>query len=304
MTQHSSSTLSAVVPKSGELSVRPTRIAWQRTAGRFFRFSAAASAGAIILVALLILILLSPWLMPHDPNAMDLKAKLAAPSADHLFGTDDLGRDILSRTLAGARLSIGVGLAVVFAASLFGTLVGMIGAYFGGYSDQVVMRAADAFLAFPSLILAMALAAAMGAGVVSAAVAIAITSWPKYSRLVRSVVLVTKRTDYVSAAQAIGVQPLGILWRHVLPNSLSPILVQATLDMGAVILLMSGLSFIGFGVKPPTAEWGSMVSTGRNYIITHWWVATIPGLAILVTVIAFNLFGDGLRDWLDPRLRK
>lgn len=267
------------------------------------RFSPVAAIGGTVILVLLLVGLFAPFIITHNPDAIELKAKLKPPSTEHYFGTDDLGRDIFSRTVIGARLSLVMGLVVVLIAGVVGSFVGVVGGYLGGTVDQIIMRSADAFLAFPSLILAMALAAAMGPGVSSAVIAIAVTTWPQYARLVRSVVLVIRETEYVLAARALGVRPLRIIFVYIIPNSFAPILVRATLDLGVVILLVAGLSFIGFGVQPPTAEWGAMVSTGRNFMVTHWWVATIPGLAILLSVTGFNLFGDGLRDWLDPRLR-
>lgn len=268
------------------------------------RFSPVAGIGGGVILVFVLAGILAPVIATHDPNEIRLKEKLVPPSSSHFFGTDDLGRDIFSRTVTGARLSLAMGLIVVLIAGTSGTIAGVVSGYFGGNADQFIMRSVDAFLAFPSLILAMALAAAMGPGIVSAILAISATRWSQYARLARSVVLVVRESEYVLAARSLGVRPMRIIFRHVMPNALSPMLVKATLDMGFVILLVSGLSFIGFGVQPPTAEWGSMVSQGRNFMATHWWVATIPGLAILLCVTGFNLFGDGLRDRLDPRLRK
>lgn len=290
--------------------VKPETRRWVGVTFRFVsslkdlaRFSPVAAIGGTVILILLLTGVFAPLIITHEPETIDLKAKLKPPSIEHYFGTDDLGRDIFSRTIMGARLSLVMGLVVVLIAGIFGSLIGVVAGYLGGTIDQIVMRSADAFLAFPSLILAMALAAAMGPGVSSAIIAIAVTTWPQYARLVRSVVLVIRETEYVLGARALGVQPIRIIFRYIIPNSFAPILVRATLDLGVVILLVAGLSFIGFGVQPPTAEWGAMVSTGRNFMVTHWWVATIPGLAILLSVTGFNLFGDGLRDWLDPRLR-
>lgn len=271
---------------------------------RLSRFSPIAGIGGGVILVFLLTGIFAPLIATHDPNAINLKEKLAPPSSAHFFGTDDLGRDIFSRTVTGARISLTIGLVVVFIAGISGSIAGLMGGYLGGRIDRIIMRSADAFLAFPSLILAMALAAAMGPGIFSAIIAIAVTSWPKYARLVRSVVLGIKKVEYVLAARSIGAHPMRIIFRHIMPNSLAPVLVQATVDIGLVILLASGLSFIGFGVQPPTAEWGAMVSRGRNFLVTHWWVPTIPGLAILASVMGFNLFGDGLRDWMDPRLRE
>lgn len=219
------------------------------------------------------------------------------------MGTDKLGRDIFSRILYGARISVVVALAVVIMAGGVGTLLGLLAGYIGGLVDEIMMRVTDIFFAFPSLILAMAIAGALGASLANAVIAVAAVSWPVYARLVRGQVLGLREQEFVQAARALGVPTWQILLRHILPNTLAPLLVQVTFDMGAAILSVAGLSFIGFGAQPPTPEWGVMISEGRNFITSHWWVADMPALAILLLVLAFNLVGDGLRDLLDPRLR-
>lgn len=247
---------------------------------------------------------LAPWVAPYPPHEQNVAQAFRAPGRGHLLGTDELGRDVLSRILHGGRISFTVGLVTVSFASTVGTGVGLVSGWVGGALDQLLMRVADVFLAFPQLVLAMAVAAVLRPGLVSTVVAVAATAWPVYARLVRSVVLSVREREFVEAARALGEPSLKVLWRHVLPNSLAPIIVRATMDVGMSILIAANLSFLGFGVQPPAPEWGAMVSGGRNYILSAWWVATFPGLAILLTVLACNLLGDMLRDSLDPRLRK
>jgi peptide/nickel transport system permease protein len=249
------------------------------------------------------MIIVGPSVAPFDPNAVALSDRLLSPSATHLFGTDSLGRDVLSRVLYGARLSLPTGVVVVLIGALIGTSWGGIAAYAGGWIEEGMMRVTDVFLAFPALILAMAIAAALGIGVISAVGAMVVVWWPSYARLARSLVIVQRDQDYVLAARVLGYSPARILVRHILPNATGPLIVLMTLDVGNAILTFSGLSFLGLGVVPPTAEWGAMISAGR-LLITQWWVATFPGLAIVSVVLAFNFLGDGIRDWLDPRARR
>ena len=260
--------------------------------------------GLALLIAFTFLALFAPVLSPEDPIHQNISASLTPPGADFLLGTDKLGRDILSRILFGARISLFVGLAVVAGAGFFGSLVGLFAGYARGWADEVLMRVTDIFFTFPSLILAMAIAGALGPSLRNALIAVAVVSWPVYARLIRGQVLVLREQEFVQAARAIGVSDTRIVLRHLLPNTLAPLLVQASFDMGAVILSVAGLSFIGFGAQPPTPEWGVMISEGRNYITTQWWLTAVPAAAILLLVAAFNLIGDGLRDLLDPRLRK
>ncbi|MDI3317254.1 MAG: ABC transporter permease [Bacillota bacterium] len=243
-------------------------------------------------------------LAPYGPTEQDLAVRLAPPGPAHLLGTDSLGRDILSRILFGARIDLVIAVTVVAATALVGSAVGLLAGYAGGWVDEVLMRVTDMFLAFPSLILAMAIAAVLGPSLPNTLVAIAAVSWPAYARLMRGQVLALREALYVEAARSLGASPGRIVLRHLLPNALGPVLVQATLDMGGVIVTAAGLSFIGFGAQPPTPEWGLMVSDGRRTIMEQWWVATFPGLAILLLVLGFNLVGDGLRDVLDPRWRR
>jgi len=259
-------------------------------------------AGMIIIGVFVALAILAPVLAPYEPQQQKLAQRLKPPTAEHIMGTDQLGRDLWSRLLYGARISLTIGLVVVLSAGTFGTLVGLVSGYAGGVVDEVLMRVTDIFFSFPALILAMAIAGALGPDLGNAMIAIAVVSWPVYARLVRAQVLSLRRREFIEAAEAVGVPTPRLLWRHLLPNSLAPILVQASFDMGAAILAAAGLSFIGFGAQPPTPEWGVMISEGRKYVSTHLWLSLFPALAILMTVAAFNLIGDGLRDALDPRL--
>jgi peptide/nickel transport system permease protein len=229
---------------------------------------------------------------------------LLPPSAEHWMGTDKLGRDILSRLIVGARPALIIPIGVVLFAVLLGAPLGALAGYKGGWLDEVIMRITDLFLAFPSLLLAMAIASALGRGLDKAAFALVISWWPWYTRLVRGVTISLKERYFVEAAQAIGVRDSMIILRHILPNTISPILVQATVDLGTVILAMGGLAFLGLGTQPPSPDWGLMVSDGRTYILNQWWIATFPGIAIFVVVLAFNLLGDTLRDIFDPRQYK
>jgi peptide/nickel transport system permease protein len=262
-----------------------------------------ATAGLVLIIIFAAGALLAPVIAPYDPLDQILISRLKPPSLEHLLGTDQLGRDVFSRMLFGARISLTIGLAVVASASAFGTLVGLMAGYSGGLVGEVLMRFTDIFFAFPPLILAMAIAGALGPSLNNAMIAIAVVTWPVYARLVRGQVLSLREREFVIAARSIGSSTPRILLRHLLPNTLAPILVQASFDMGGAILAAAGLSFIGFGAQPPTPEWGVMISEGRKFISTQPWLSLFPGLAILFTVAAFNLIGDGVRDVLDPRLR-
>lgn len=272
---------------------------------RRLRKELTAFVGLVLVILFFAVALLAPIISPFDPNHQDIiGAKLAPPSAQHWFGADILGRDMLSRMIYGARISVFVGLAVVLVAGSFGTFVGLFAGYRRGWIDEVVMRVTDIFFAFPPLILAMAIAGALGPSLTNALIAVVVVLWPVYARLVRGQVLVLREREFIQAAQTVGVHNRRLLFRHLLPNVLAPLLVQATFDMGATILTVAGLSFIGFGAQPPTPEWGVMISDGRNYITTQWWLTGVPAAGILLLVAAFNLVGDGLRDILDPRLRR
>ncbi len=267
------------------------------------RRSNAAMAGAIIILFWLFIALFAPHIAPHDPLAQDLAHRLEAPNALHWFGSDELGRDIFSRVLYGARISMPLGIVVVLLSSLLGVIIGGISGYAGGATDELIMRVADVFLAFPSLVLAMAITAALGPGLNNAMLAIVVVLWPTYARVFRGQVLAIKERDYIEAARSVGVPTRRILITHILPNSYTPVFVKASLDVGAAILIAAGLSFIGLGAVPPTPEWGTMIAMGRQKF-TQWWIATFPGIAMLTVVMGFNFLGDGLRDLLDPRIRR
>ena len=271
------------------------RPAWRR--------SPLTVAGVVLIVTLALIAVLAPVIAPANPLKQVLSTRLKPPSAAHWLGTDQLGRDVLSRMIYGARISLTIGIVVVGLAASLGTLVGLVAGYTGGWLDEGLMRLTDVFFAFPALILAMAISGALGPSLTNAMIAIAVVTWPVYARLVRAQVLSLREREYVEASRSLGASAERIVWHHILPNTLAPLLVQASFDMGAAILSAAGLSFIGFGTQPPTAEWGVMISEGRNYIATQPWLSLFPGVAILLTVAAFNLIGDGLRDALDPRLR-
>ncbi|MEK4059513.1 MULTISPECIES: ABC transporter permease [Paenibacillus] len=263
-----------------------------------------AAIGLIFILIWTVIAIIAPWIAPHDPYITDMANKLQAPSGSHWFGTDNFGRDILSRVLYGARISIWTGLIAVAISFLIGVPLGGIAAYYGGKTGTVIMRLMDVLLSFPSLVLSMAIAASIGAGLTSAMIAVGIVGIPEFARLMFGQTVSLREKEYVEASRAIGVKNSVILYRHILPNALAPLMVQATLGMGFAILTASSLSFLGLGVKPPIAEWGAMISEGREYIISgQWWLVTFPGLSIATSILGFNLLGDGLRDVLDPRLR-
>jgi len=260
--------------------------------------------GAAIVLALVVVAIFAPWIAPYSPTRINLRERLQPPSGKHLFGTDDAGRDILSRVIYGSRVTLRICALVVGLTLVIGTLLGLVSGFFGGWVDELVMRVSDVFLAFPALILAMAIAAALGPSLENAIVAMVAIWWPRYARVTRGQVLSIREIDFVAAARAAGASSFRIMLRHILPNCISPVVVQATLDLGEVVLTAATLSFIGFGAQPPTPEWGAMVSVGRNFLRDYWWYTTFPGLAILITVMGFNLLGDAVRDILDPRLRR
>lgn len=260
--------------------------------------------GFVIVGVMVLLGIFAPLLATHDPEEMVFSERLRPPSLEHLFGTDDNGMDIFSRILYGIRLDLLIAFTVIALVGILGTLLGVFAGYYGGLIDEIIMRLADIFLSFPYLLLAMAIAAALGPGIFHSIIAISVTWWPVYARLSRGVTLSVKEMGYVEAARALGAGSLYIILRHILPNILAPILVQATLDMGNVILEAAALSFIGLGAQPPQPELGLMISLGRGYIRDYPWVSLFPGLAILIMVLGFNLLGDGLRDLLDPKVRR
>lgn len=261
----------------------------------------------LVILLFILLAIFAMQLAPYpDEGAGKTHASntLLAPSAEHLFGTDKLGRDVLSRIIVGARAALIIPIGVVLFAVLIGTPLGALAGFKGGWIAEVIMRVTDLFLAFPSLLLAMAIASALGRGLDKAALALVVSWWPWYTRIARGVAVTLKERYFVEAAQAIGVRDSVIIFKHILPNTISPILVQATVDLGTVILAMGGLAFLGLGTQPPAPDWGLMVSDGRTYILNQWWIATFPGIAIFIIVLAFNLLGDVLRDIFDPRQYK
>ena len=262
-----------------------------------------ADAGLIVVVALLLLSLLAPVLATHDPNIQDLANRLQPWSADHWLGTDELGRDVYSRLLYGGRITLGMVVAVVVLVAPLGLVVGCIAGYAGGIWDRILMRVTDVFLAFPRLILALAFVAALRPGVESAVIAIALTAWPPYARLARAETLTIRRTDYIAAVRLSGASPIRVVLRHVAPMCIPSLTVRVTLDMASIILTAAGLGFLGLGAQPPLPEWGTMIATARRFVLEQWWVPVIPGIAIFVASLAFNLLGDGLRDVLDPKQR-
>ena len=261
-----------------------------------------ALAGLAVILLWSLVAIFAPAIAPYDPLEQDIQDRLQPPSTEHLCGTDELGRDIFSRILYGARISLPMGLIVVLFAMLLGGTVGALAGFIGGRFDDLVMRLADITLAFPSIVLALAIAAALGPSLKNLLIAMMAVWWPEYARLMRGQVLSVKNNDYVEACRAIGVPSGRTLLRHVVPNTGTPLLVKASLDAGSAILTVAALSFIGLGAVPPTPEWGAMISMGRTKFY-QWWMMTFPGLAILTVVLGFNFLGDGLRDALDPRLR-
>lgn len=267
------------------------------------RFSSNHSAllGLGILALLLLVALLAPWLAPGDIHAQDLTRTLLPPSSQHWLGTDELGRDIYRRLVHGSRLTLYIALLTALIVAPLGLLVGTCAGYFGGWVDNLLMRVLDVFLAFPALILALAFVAALGPGIENSVLAIAIASWPPIARLARAETLSIRQADYISAVRLQGASHWRLIFLHIMPMCLPSVVVRVTLNMAAIILAAAGLGFLGLGAQPPSPEWGAMLASGREYGLTSWWVAAAPGVAILLTSLAFNLFGDGLRDALDPR---
>lgn len=274
-----------------------------RDAARHLRRDRAAVAGLVVIAVLIVVAVVAPLIVPHPPNDQSFRLKLLAPSAEYLFGTDEFGRDIFSRVLVGTRIALWVGLAPVAIALVAGVALGLVAGYYGGTVDQVLMRLIDIMLAFPWLLLAIAIMAILGPGINNVVIAVAIVYIPAFARIVRGSVLSITAQEYVEAARAIGQPDHRVMTRHVLANAWAPIIVQATLSIGQAIIYAAGLSFIGLGTQPPDSDWGVMLASGREYLRDGPWLGIFPGVAILVTVLAFNLFGDGLRDALDPRLR-
>jgi len=271
---------------------------------RLLRRNPSAVAGFIVITVMVLMAFSAPYLAPYDPIRIDLKARLSPPSKDHIFGTDELGRDILSRIMHGARISLRIGVLVILISGGLGALIGGVSGYAGKRSDNIIMRIMDVILSFPPLVLAMALAAAMGPNLNNAILAVAFVMIPKFARMVRGEALVVKEKQFIAAARSSGAGSMWIIVHHVVPNCLSSVIVLATLILGETILIAASLSFIGLGAQPPSPEWGAMISVGRKFLMDQWWYATFPGLFILLTVIGFNIFGDALRDILDPRIRR
>lgn len=255
--------------------------------------------GLVVLVFFGLVIVFANQIAPFDPLAQDLAQRMKPPSAVHTFGTDELGRDIFSRVVYGARISLPASFFVVFVSLVIGSLLGAAAGFIGGFLDEAIMRIADVTLAFPSVVLALAISAFLGPSLTNAILAACIVLWPEYARLMRSQVIVIRSNEYVIAARSLGMREPNILLRYILPNAWTPLIIKAALDVGGIILLVSALSFLGLGVTPPAPEWGAMISLGRTKFY-NWWLATFPGLAILFVILACNLLSEGLRDWLDP----
>ena len=282
-------------------SVGRWRAFWTAPATRRFRRNPGAWVGLAIVLGLVALALFAPWIADRPPDQQNLRMRLRPPSLEHPFGTDEFGRSVLARVAYGARVSLLTGVVPVALALLLGSAIGLVAGFFRGRLDGALMRVMDVLLAFPSLLLALAVVGTLGPGLVNAVIAIAIVDVPQYARLVRSVVLGTREEDYVQAARALGAGDARLMVRHVLPSAIGPIVVQATLGVGFAILAIAGLSFLGLGVQPPTSDWGEMLARGRRFLPDATWLMIFPGLAVSLTVLGFNLLGDGLRDALDPR---
>ena len=277
-----------------QVTVRVQKVKRNRIRMKLFLFAALAAT-------LLLITIFAKYICPYDPYVQDLSQAMQPPSATHPMGTDTYGRDMLSRVLIGAQTSISSTFALVAIITVFGTIVGIFCGYYGGVVDSVMMRISDICLAFPGLVFAMAVAAILNGGVQNAVIALALISWPKYSRIARSQTLSMKSLPYMQAAQLAGDSALQMIFRHVLPNIVGPILVTSMLDIGTMMMEIAGLSFLGLGAQPPVAEWGSMMSSGRSMLQTYPWIVLSPGLAIFVSVVIFNLLGDTIRDYMDPK---
>lgn len=269
---------------------------------RFLGSSPLVMVAMAVLILFMVIGVFAPWLSPQDPNAQNLAGRLRPPGTDgHLLGTDSLGRDVLSRLIHGTRISLMVSFAAVALAAIIGVVVGLVSGYAGRWVDSVVMRVVDAWLAFPFLLLAIAIVAVLGRGVNNIIIALVVTGWVLYARLVRGETLSLREREFVLSARSLGTPPLAIMFKHILPNCLAPIMVVATLEIGIVIVTEASLSFLGLGAAASEPSWGSMLADGRAYVTRAWWLATLPGLAIFLVVLAVNIMGDALRDALDPR---
>ena len=273
---------------------------------RVFMRSVSSVAGLVLVALFLVLAAVGPWIVPYPEDArgaVHLERKLQAPGPAHWFGTDEVGNDVYTRVVLGARISLWIGLVITLGGMAIGVPLGVIAGYAGGALGEAIMRVTDMFLSVPSLVLALAVVGALGPGILNAVIAISLVWWPGYVRLVQGKTLALTQEVYVEAARAMGTGRIRIVFRHVLPNALSPVIVKASMDMGTAILTAASLGFIGLGAQPPYPEWGAMISIGRNYLPTWWWYSAFPGLLIYLTVLGFNLLGDGLRDLLDPKSR-
>jgi peptide/nickel transport system permease protein len=288
---------------TAEITTSPRQAGLQRAWLGWLRLRANPMAlfGLCVILLLVVVALLAPWLAPYGFDDQSLDRRLLHPSAAHWLGTDDLGRDVLSRLIYGSRVTLFITTLVAVIAAPIGLLVGTTAGYFGGWVDNVLMRINDIFLSFPGLILALGFVAALGPGIRNAVIAIALTAWPPIARLARAETLTIRKTDYIAAVRLQGASAPRIIARHIVPMCLPSVIVRITLNMAGIIITAAGLGFLGLGAQPPMAEWGAMLSTGRSHLTGAWWLATAPGVAILLTSLAFNLFGDGLRDVLDPR---
>jgi peptide/nickel transport system permease protein len=286
-----------------ELRTHTRRQRFARSSRRFLGASKLNVLGAAIVALVVFLAIFGRAIAPYDPNKLDLLVTLKGPTAAHWFGTDNLGRDLLSRVLAGTRISLEVAAIILGLSVAFGTLLGIVSGLVGGIVDELVMRFTDLFLAFPAFILAAAIAATLGPSLYHTVLALAVVFWPWYTRLARGQVLSLREREFVLAARVAGAGTMWIATRHLLRNILPIVIVQVSLDVGYAMLATSALSFLGLGAQPPTPEWGAIITDGRSYIQSAWWFPTFPGLALGLTVLGFNLLGDGLRDWIDPRLR-
>ena len=283
---------------------RPERTGFWREAWYRFCHNKAAMVGLVVLILLIIIALFPEKIAPYGEDEQNYAVALTFPCAEYPLGTDNYGRDILSRIIYGARVSLKIGFSSVVVSLVIGGLFGLIAAYCGGRIDDLIMRIMDIFYAMPSFLMAIAIAAALGSGEFNLILAIAISQIPGYSRIVRAAALTVKGQEFIEAAHAIGGGAPRIIFRHVLPNAMAPIIVKATLGVASSILSAAALSFVGVGIQPPTAEWGVMLNAGRSYIRTHWYIVTFPGLMIMITIYVLNLVGDGLRDAMDPKLKK
>ncbi len=270
---------------------------------RRFCKNKAAIGGFVIIVLLLFCVLFPSVIAPYGYDDQDLTRRWIEPNLEHLCGTDQLGRDIFSRIIYGTRISLSIGISAVAVSCFFGTILGCIAGYAGNKADDIIMRFVDIMLAIPNIMLGMSIVAALGISATNLVIAIGIGSAGGFARIVRASVMSVKEQEYIEVSRSIGASNARIIWRHLLPNCLSPIIVQVTMSVGAAMLAAAGMSFIGLGIAPPSPEWGAMLSGGRQYLRDHWFIVTFPGIAVMLTVFAFNLFGDGLRDALDPRLK-